>query len=143
MSYAKDMPTESARLAQAVARLNRRLRQERQSELSPTHLAVLGTVRKLGPATPTQIAARERVQPPSITRSLNCLAERGLITREPDPGDRRQVVVTISDLGEKTLADERDRRDAWLESRLAALDPAERATIAAATDLLDRLAGCE
>lgn len=141
MSYAKDMPTDSQRLAQAVARLNRRLRQERQSDLTATQLSVLGSVRVLGSATPSQIAARERVTQPSITRTLNCLLRDALVTKTPHPADGRQVVIEMSDLGEKVLAEERQRRDLWLEDRLADLSPDERALLRDATGLLVRLAG--
>ncbi len=60
MNYANDMPNDTQRLALAVARLNRRLRQERQSELTPTQLSVLGTLTQLGPTSPSAVAARER-----------------------------------------------------------------------------------
>src|SRR5690606_9494716 len=103
----------SQRLSMAVARLNRRLRQERQSDLSPSQLSVLGTVFFEGPATPSTLAARERVSPPSMTRVVNCLEERGLVERVADPADGRQVVVSISQLGEQVLSEERRRRDAW------------------------------
>ena len=66
------MPTDSHQLARAVARLNRRLRQERQSDLTPTQMSVLGSISILGSSTPGAIAAHERVQPPSITRTLTC-----------------------------------------------------------------------
>ncbi|RYJ07497.1 MAG: MarR family transcriptional regulator, partial [Actinomycetales bacterium] len=108
------MPTDTQRLSLAVARLNRRLRQERHSDLTPSQLAVLGTVRVLGPTSPSSVAARERVSAPSITRTINCLVEEGLVERSPHPEDGRQVVVELSDRGEKVLAEERQRRDAWL-----------------------------
>lgn len=140
MNYAKDMPTDSQRLAQAVARLNRRLRQERQSDLTATQLSVLGSVRVLGPATPSQIAARERVSQPSVTRTIKCLLDDAYITKTPHPDDGRQVLVAMSDLGEKVLEEERQRRDLWLDRRLAALSTDERARLRDATDLLVRLA---
>jgi DNA-binding MarR family transcriptional regulator len=134
------MPTDSQQLARSVARLNRRLRQERQSDLTPTQLSVLGAIVKIGPATPTVIAAHERVQPPSITRTLTCLVDDGYAIREPHPDDGRQVLVSISGKGEAVLAEERGRRDEWLARRLVELSTAERKTLREATALLDRLA---
>jgi len=134
------MPTESQRLAQAVARLNRRLRQERQSDLTATQLSVLGSVRVLGPATPSQIAARERVSQPSVARTLKCLLEDSYVTKKPHPDDGRQVLISVSELGEKVLAEERQRRDQWLDRRLATFTSAERVQLRDATDLLVRLA---
>jgi len=140
MSYAHDMPTDSQQLARSVARLNRRLRQERQSELTPTQLSVLGLIRKLGASTPSAIAAHERVRPPSITRTLGSLIDEGLILRDPHPDDGRQVLVSVSGKGEAVLAEERMRRNEWLSGRLAALDPADRATLRKAAALLEELA---
>lgn len=143
MTYAKDMPSDSQRLARSVARLNRRLRQERHSELTPTQLALLGTVMLMGPSTPSAIAAREGVRPPSVTRTLNCLVDHGYVVREPHPDDRRQVLVRLSDKGEAMMAEERSRRNAWLDARLATLTVDERARLRAASDLLEKLAADE
>jgi len=140
MTYAKGMPSDSHRLASSVARLNRRLRQERNIDLTPTQLAVLGTVHLMGPVTPSAIAEREGVRPPSITRTLNCLADDGFILRDPHPDDRRQVLVRLSDKGEALVEELRHRRDAWLDARLSTLTVEERATLRAASDLLERLA---
>src|SRR3954447_18332520 len=126
MRYANYMPTDSHQLARSVARLNRRLRQERQTELTPSQLSVLGSILTLGPATPSAIAAHERVQPPSISRTLNCLVDDGFALREPHPDDGRQVIISVSDKGEAVLAEERARRDQWLAHRLAELSTAER-----------------
>lgn len=140
MTYAKGMPSDSQRLARSVIHLARRLRQERLTELTPTQLSVLGTVMVMGPATPSSIAAREGVRPPSVTRTLNCLVDDGFVVREPHPDDRRQVLVRLSDKGEAMLVEERNRRNAWLDARLAKLTVDERAALRKASDLLERLA---
>ena len=134
------MPSDSQRLARSVGRLNRRLRQERHTELTPTQLEVLGTVMVMGLATPGAIATREGVRPPSVTRTLNCLAEDGYIVRGPHPDDKRQVLVRLSDKGERLLAEERNRRNAWLDSRLSTLTVDQRAMLREASDLLEKLA---
>lgn len=140
MRYANDMPTDSHQLARSVARLNRRLRQERQTDLTPTQLSVLGSILKLGPSTPSAIAAHERVQPPSITRTLTCLVDEGLAIRTPHPDDGRQVLISVSDKGDAVLAEERDRRDEWLAQQLSTLTTAERKTLREAASLMERLA---
>lgn len=134
------MPTDAHQLARSVARLGRRLRQERQSDLTPTQLSVLWSIRELGAATPSAIATIEQVRPPSITRSLNHLVEAGLAVREPHPADGRQVLISISDQGESVLDEERNRRDLWLSQRLAELSAVERRTLREAAGLLERLA---
>jgi len=137
------MPSDSHTLARAVARLNRRLRQERRSELTPTQLSVLGTIKQLGPSTPGQVAAYERVQPPSLTRTLTGLLDLGFVVREPHPDDGRQVLVSLSEEGNAILSAERERRDAWLHEQLQVLTTDERRTLRTAADLLERLADAE
>lgn len=134
------MPTDAHELARSVARLNRRLRQERQSDLTPTQLSVLGATLKLGPATPSVIAAHEGVQPPSMTRTLGQLFEAGLVSRVPHPSDGRQVLVSISVHGDAVLAEERGRRDLWLGQRLHELSAADRKILREAAALMERLA---
>ena len=130
-------------LALSVARLNRRMRRERRSELTPTQLSVLGAVALLGPATPGSIAAHERVKPPSVTRILNQLTESGYIRRLPHPEDGRQVLVEVSPGGHSWLEEERQRRDAWLHEQLQHLQAGERELLREAAPLLKRLAESE
>jgi len=137
------MPSDSHTLARAVARLNRRLRQERRSDLTPTQLSVLGTIKQLGPSTPGQVAAHERVQPPSLTRTLTGLIDLGFVLREPHPDDGRQVLVSLSSDGHAVLDAERERRDAWLHEQLQELTSDERRILRAAADLFERLADAE
>lgn len=134
------MPTDAHQIARAVARLNRRLRQERQSDLTPTQLAVLVSIRQIGPATPGAIAALERVRPPSITRTLTSLVDDGYVTREPHPDDGRQVLVSVSERGNEVLTAERERRDEWLATGLDEMTSDERALLKEAAALLERLA---
>ncbi|MFI5426292.1 MarR family transcriptional regulator [Aeromicrobium sp. UC242_57] len=123
-----------------MARLNRRLRKERQSDLTPTQLSVLGSTFAIGPATPSAIAAYEGVQPPSMTRILAQLLDEGFVTRSPHPDDGRQVLISISVEGDAVLAAERDRRDLWLSQRLHELDAADRSILREAAVLMERLA---
>src|SRR5690349_17092831 len=81
-------------LRDAVGRLSRRMRAERaDTDLSLGQLAALRTLERHGPMTPTELAAHEKVQPPSMTRILAGLDAHGYVTRTPDAVDRRQVSV--------------------------------------------------
>jgi DNA-binding MarR family transcriptional regulator len=118
----------------------RRLRAEKSdSEITDGQYCVLATLDRLGPRTPRQLADQERVQPPSMTRTVNALADAGLVVRSQDPDDGRQVIVTLSDTGRAHVQETRRRRDAWLARRLADLTPAERAVLAEASDILRRI----
>lgn len=131
----------ASRLRVAVMRLSRRLRQQRSDQtLSLSQIAALGTLEHHGPLTPRELADHEKVQPPSMTRILAVLEERGLVSRTPHPTDGRQVLVTVTDEAVRMLKEDRRRRTAWLVQRLAELTPDEREALHAATPVLERLA---
>jgi DNA-binding MarR family transcriptional regulator len=128
----------------SVSRLARRMRAERaaqglQPELSDTQLAALATLEKHTEMTPGELAEHEKVQPPSMTRVIAALEERGLMRRMPHPTDRRQVVLTVTDQGREVVRQVRRLREAWLARRLRDLTPAERATLREAVPILEKL----
>jgi DNA-binding MarR family transcriptional regulator len=131
----------ASELRVSVMRLRRRLAAERHpdNELSMSQMAVLAALYRNGEQTVGDLAAGERVQPPSMTRSVNHLEEAGYVARRPHESDGRQVLVSLSDLGRHTLVADRARRDAWLTRRLAALTPEQRALLRQAAPILDEL----
>jgi DNA-binding MarR family transcriptional regulator len=133
----------SSALRISVMRLSRRMRQERSGEagLTATQLAVMATLRRHGALTAGELAAHEKVSPPSMTRVLTTLADAGMVSRRSSPTDGRQVLVELSDAGAGLLAADRRRRDEWLGARLAELSPDEREQLRDVVGLLDRLAG--
>ncbi|MEV4411184.1 MarR family transcriptional regulator [Catellatospora sp. NPDC049609] len=129
------------RLRDAITRLNRRLRQERPvGDLTVTQLSALTSLRIGGALTPRELSEAERVQPPTMTKIVAKLEERGLISRTPHPTDGRQVLLSPSDQGLAVLEDYQRVRDEWLAGKLADLTAAERDTVARAAALLERLA---
>src|SRR4051795_1558868 len=104
----------ATRLRLALTRAARRLRQEAGSSLSPAQGAALATIDRHGPLTPSELAARERIQRPTATRVLARLEESGLLERAEDPTDRRSSLVTATDAGRALLAAQRERKDAFL-----------------------------
>ena len=125
----------------AVMRLARRMRSERaETSLTLSQLAALATLERHGPMTPRELAAAERVQPPSLTRLVAHLEGAGLVTRDDHPTDGRQVLLAASAAGVALLQEDRRRRDVWLARRLAELDPADREVLHRAAAVLDRLA---
>jgi len=127
-------------LRDAVGRLGRRMRAERaRTDLSLGQWAALRTLDSHGPVTPSELAAHEKVQPPSMTRIIAKLDEHGYVARTPDPTDGRQVVVSATAEGRALLADDRRRKDKWLSQRLTTLTPAERAALAGALPVLEKL----
>ncbi len=146
MTYAQDMatttdPALASSLRLAVMRLSRRLRAERaDTSLSLTQLSALATLDRHGELAPGELAAQERVQPPSMTRVVGTLEAAGLVARAAHPSDGRQVRLRVTAAGHALLEEDRRRRDAWLAQRLRDLPPADLAVLRQAAAVLDRLA---
>jgi DNA-binding MarR family transcriptional regulator len=133
-----DLPSN---LRVSVMRLARRIRLERSTEdLSLNQLAVLGTLRRSGELTLGELAAVERVKPPSITRAVNSLVEAGLVVRRPNETDGRLVMVDLTPRARELLDEESRRRDLWLAQRLDELATADRQLLKRVAPLLDVLA---
>jgi DNA-binding MarR family transcriptional regulator len=125
----------------AVMRLSRRLRTQRvDTSVTLTHLAALSTLKRHGPMSPGELAAHERVQPPSMTRVVVALESRGLVTRTPHPTDGRQVIIDLTPAAEALLSDEARAREAWLSGRLQQLAREEREVLREAAVIMDKLA---
>ncbi len=127
----------------SISRLARRLRAERnkglEPDLSDTQLAALAALERHSAMTPGELADHEKVQPPSMTRVIAVLEERGLVMRAPHPTDGRQVVLTATERGRAVVEQSRVLREAWLAKRLEDLSPAEMAALRTAAPILEKL----
>jgi DNA-binding MarR family transcriptional regulator len=101
--------------------------------------AALATIERHGPMTPSELAARERIQRPTATRVLARLEEMALIQRTPDPQDRRSSLVAVTPAASEMLAEQRTRKTAFLAERLDRLEPEDRVALARAADILERM----
>src|SRR5919198_1780294 len=109
----------ASRLRLAVVRLNRRLRAQRtSSSVTLTQLSALFCLYKCGPLTPGELAAKEVVQPPSMTRVIAALEEQGYVSRRPHPSDGRQSIVALTESGLGLVLADISAREAWLDKRL-------------------------
>jgi DNA-binding MarR family transcriptional regulator len=125
----------------AVMRLSRRLRNQRVDQsVTLTHLAALSTLKRHGAMSPGELAAHERVQPPSMTRVVGALEGMGLVTRSPHPTDGRQVVIDLTPAAQDLLSAEARAREAWLSGMLQRLTAEERAVLRDAAVIMDKLA---
>jgi DNA-binding MarR family transcriptional regulator len=136
-----DLTDTASQLRNAIVRTSRALRQEAAGEsgLSPTQTAVLASINRSGPVTPSELADLERVKRPTMTRTLGCLEREGLIERTPDPADGRSSLVAVNDAGRERLARLRRRKSAYLARRLRKLEPDEVVILARAAELLERM----
>ncbi|SCL17156.1 DNA-binding transcriptional regulator, MarR family [Micromonospora inyonensis] len=142
MTTRRVAPTQLAQqLRDALTRLNRRVRQARPvGDLTVTQLSALTSLRLAGALTPRELADVERVQPPTMTRIVAKLEERGLVRRTPHPTDGRQVILAATEGGQAVLDQFERARDEWLANRLADLTEEERDTLRHAAEILQRLA---
>jgi DNA-binding MarR family transcriptional regulator len=132
-------PEIASRLRLSATRLARRLRQESGAGLSPSQQSALAVIANSGPLTLGALAEHERVAPPSITKVVTKLECDGLVTRTPDPVDRRVCRVAISAEGAALLEESRRRKTAWLTARISQLDADRQRRLSDALDVLDEL----
>lgn len=130
----------AARLRVAVARLARQLRQRTMGGLTPSQLSCLMSVELLEPVRLAELAAREAVAPPTLTRIVAAMVELGMIERQADPDDARAAHITTTAKGRSALQEVREQRTAFLVDRLHALSDEDRGQLAALVGLLEHLA---
>lgn len=126
-------------LRTAVMRTSRRLRVEATGDvITPGQYTVLAQLRN-GPQTLRELAEREHVQAPSMTRIVNALTAQGFVSRTTHPTDGRQIQVAVTPAGEEVLAEAREQRTAWLAQRVAGLSEEDRLTLSRAAHLMQQL----
>jgi DNA-binding MarR family transcriptional regulator len=127
-----------------ISRLSREIERRLEpvyaaSGLEPGWYDVLATLRRSGPPyklRPVDFAATLMLTSSGTTKRLDRLEAAGYITREPDPTDRRGVLITLTPEGH-TLVDEAAVKHMANERRiLGGLTAAEQRQLA---DLLRKL----
>ena len=131
----------SARLQSAAIRLLRTLRRENGGgELSAPRLSALSVIVFGGAMSLTELAAAEQVKAPTMSRIVDALVDRGLVTRVAKPGDRRSVRIAATELGTQLLHAGREQRVSALVARLSTLADSERRALARGVEILERIA---
>ncbi len=129
----------AAQLRVTFARASRRLRQQLGDELSPSRASVLSTVACHGPLTTSELAERELISRPTISRLVAKLEGQGLVEFRPDPDDGRSFSIAVTPEGAAVYRSQRRRKDTYLTRLLADIDGDELDLLARATELLLRL----
>jgi DNA-binding MarR family transcriptional regulator len=96
---------------------------------------------KSGPLTPGELAEIERVAPPSMTRTVNCLVEKGLVARDDHPSDGRSKLLALTATGRDALNRVARARDDWMLHQLEGLTKEEQDLLEEATRLMNRVLG--
>ncbi|MBV9593190.1 MAG: MarR family transcriptional regulator [Actinobacteria bacterium] len=134
-------PELAAELRPALLRLTRLIRIQRVDvSVTLTQLSAMSILDSRGPMSAGELAAYERVQPPSMTKVLANLEERRLVERSVHPNDKRQAIIALTGAGRELVASERRSRDAWLARQLSELSLEDRMLLEKVIPLLNRLA---
>ncbi|MET0424711.1 MAG: MarR family transcriptional regulator [Actinoplanes sp.] len=128
-------------LRESIQRLSRRIRQARPvGDLTFSQLSALTSLQLAGALTPRELADTERVQPPTMTKIVGKLEERGLVARTPHPTDGRQVILSATEAGRDVYAQFEQARNEWLATQLAGLTPEERQALVRAAEIMQQVA---
>ncbi|WP_406269956.1 MarR family transcriptional regulator [Nocardia sp. NBC_00881] len=140
MTTPSDVRALAGELSLAVVRLTRHLRGRRaDSQISLTQLSALATLARDGAMTPGALAAKERVQPPSMTRVIASLTDLDLVERKPHPTDGRQIIVSLSSAGRALIADETSAREAWMTEQLTTLTDEQLVVLTRAVAIMKQI----
>ena len=128
------------RLRPVLLLLNRHLRREAHAEgITGGQAALLAQIRNHPQLGVRDLAAREGISAPSMTRYLDRLEKAGLVVRTRSPQDARRIRLALTPKGVRVLRSVRRRRTAWLAERLDGLAPSEQCAVADAIEPLTRL----
>jgi DNA-binding MarR family transcriptional regulator len=129
----------AVQLRTAITRLSRRLRQESLGTISPAQASALAMVSRLGSPTLGELARAEQIQPPTMTRLIAGMEERGLVERRAEPTDRRIARITITEAGFHELERIRQTKTAFLSRRLEGISTDQRAQLPELVALLEAI----
>ncbi|WP_020573606.1 MarR family transcriptional regulator [Actinopolymorpha alba] len=135
---------EATRLYLAIARTSRWLRRQgapERGDLGHGGISALATLAHAGPMRLSELAAREQVAPPTLSRVVAFLEQAGYAVREADPKDGRVSIVRATDEGRQIAQGLRSARTKALQDRLGRLSAEEYATLLAALPALEALVG--
>jgi len=125
----------------AVNRLSRTLRgQKADTTMTDAQFSALARLHRDGAMSLADLSRQDGVTPPSMSKTVAVLLERGLVSKVGHGDDRRKVLLGTTPDGAAFVEETRRRRDGWLTPRLAELTEAERRTLTDATEIMRRLA---
>jgi DNA-binding MarR family transcriptional regulator len=128
-------------LADALDRAASWLRRTaRPAEWNSVAMSTLDTVARDGPVRITDLVALEHITQPGMTGLIARMETAGLVTRGPDPVDRRATLVQATAAGRAYLDEFHARRTASIAAYLRTLPPAELTALVGAADALVLLA---
>ena len=135
-----DTTTLANRLRPVLLKLNRELRREVHSlGVTGGQVSLLVQIKYAPGIGVRELAARERMSVPGMSKFVARLEEAGLIERHEVGGDKRRVGLHVTPAGHRVLRSVKSKRTAWLAARLATLDDEQLAALDAAVEPLSVL----
>ena len=128
-------------LQSVFGKLKRKVREQSgPHDLRPSQVSVLLRLEKDGPAAVSTLARAEGMRPQSMSAIIATLQEGGWVVGAPDPGDKRQTLMSLSADCQKLLNEGRAARQDWLATTIREkLSSQEQEHLSAAVELLSRL----
>ena len=105
--------------------------------LSVSQWKILPIIGYYGPMSSKEVGERTSLEPEKVTRAVNQLVRRGLVTRQSDANDRRKVVLSLAAKGNDVFKESEKRRGLIEEKFLGALQPGERKALHQIFDKLE------
>lgn len=136
----ENSPDTAGRLYVVLARLIRGLRRGAPLPVGHSSVSALAVIAEHGPLRIGDLAARESVSAPAMTRIVGALDTAGYTTREADRLDARASLISVTPEGRQFIHGTRSARSDELRSRLARLSPEQRRDLARALPALEQLA---
>jgi DNA-binding MarR family transcriptional regulator len=137
---ARRLDDAAGRLSMAIGRLARVLRRDAPSGLGAGSLSALATVVRYGPARLGDVAVREGIAPPTLSRIIAALEDSGYVVRAPDPTDKRATTVEATAAARELISGTGSSRAAAVRLRMAALSEADLNLLLSAVPVLEALA---
>jgi DNA-binding MarR family transcriptional regulator len=135
-----DTTTLANRLRPVLLKLNRELRREIHSlGVTGGQVSLLVQIKYAPGVGVRELAARERMSVPGMSKFVSRLEEADLIERHEVGGDRRRVGLHVTSAGHRVLRSVKSRRTAWLAARLGSLDDEQLEALDAAVEPLTLL----
>jgi DNA-binding MarR family transcriptional regulator len=136
-----DVASLANELRLSIHRMTRRMRQQHPDhDLTLTQISALAIIWREGPITAGELAQREQVRPPSITRVVDGLEAAQMVVRKDNPADGRQVLVEITADGRTRMESYVEAREAWLSQQLRDLSTKDQEILFRASIILNELA---
>ena len=137
---APDTTELASRLRPVLLKLNRELRREIHSlGVTSGQVALLNQIGEAPGIAIRELAGRERISVPAVSKFATRMEEAGLLVRGPIGDDRRRVGLTLTPAAHGVLRSVRRKRTAWLATRLQLLDHDEVEAIDSALEPLMHL----